>query len=508
MSVFSLRVISTLFICFLFIGCANIVPPTGGKKDVTPPKLLAISPEDSLLNTRVTEINLRFDEFLALKDPSKEIQISPLLRLPLVTVLNGKKLQVQIPDSLLKDSTTYRISFGAAVQDLNENNEVKNFNYIFSTGPYFDSLSLHGEVYNAATGKPAESAIILLYDAELSDSAVVREKPEYIANIQANGGFKIPGLPAKAFKIYALKDANENLIYDGEEEEIAFIDSVVVPVDTLITPITFRLFKEIPPADSLDDDDTTKKKDMPAKGRFRKKREEVDADILKYSVGVDTADTARRTHDLNKPVKLTFSLPIDTYDVSRVFLSTDSSDIEIEVPFEIERDTSNNIFFVKADWKPNGLYTIRILKDFATDTAEHTSLPSKHIFRTLSEDDYGVLGVNTTNKYYGEKYLLQVITESDTVYNEQLTDSSVVIKRLLPATYNIYIIEDANLNGKWDTGDLFAKRQPEYVYPYNTPIELKAGWENVIDFVQPVSEPKLGKDKTNNNRKGDRKGAK
>src|SRR5690606_17772487 len=138
MRAFPIRSFAGLFLLVLFAGCANIVPPSGGKKDVTPPELISMTPADSLLNTRVTEIEMRFDEFLALDNASKEIQISPVMPFPLTTVLNGKKLTLNIPDSLLKDSTTYRISFGKAIKDLNEGNVFKDFNYIFSTGSFFD----------------------------------------------------------------------------------------------------------------------------------------------------------------------------------------------------------------------------------------------------------------------------------------------------------------------------------------------------------------------------------
>jgi hypothetical protein len=51
------------------------------------------------------------------------------------------------------------------------------------------------------------------------------------------------------------------------------------------------------------------------------------------------------------------------------------------------------------------------------------------------------------------------------------------------------IIVDENKNGKWDTGDLFEKRQPENVIPYKEGIPMKAGWDMTIDF-EPRQKPK------------------
>ena len=58
-----------IFLCLLG-SCAQIVPPQGGPRDVRPPVLLAVSPDDSLFNTRVNKIDLRFDEFVTFSNPA------------------------------------------------------------------------------------------------------------------------------------------------------------------------------------------------------------------------------------------------------------------------------------------------------------------------------------------------------------------------------------------------------------------------------------------------------
>src|SRR5690606_9953422 len=107
-----------LFAC-LFSACAQIVPPQGGPKDVTPPKLLSVTPQDSLLNQRLNRLELRFDEYIVLSNPSGEIQVSPILPFPPDISVGKRSVILKIPDSLLQENTTYRISFGKAIQDLN-----------------------------------------------------------------------------------------------------------------------------------------------------------------------------------------------------------------------------------------------------------------------------------------------------------------------------------------------------------------------------------------------------
>src|SRR5690606_10845453 len=115
---------------------------------------------------------------------------------------------IKIPDSLLRENTTYRISFGNAIKDLNEGNAFANYNYIFSTGSYFDSLKLYGIVYDAATGRPATDITLMLYEAGRPDSAVVKEKPLYVTRVVDGGRYIFAGMPADSFRIYALKDDN------------------------------------------------------------------------------------------------------------------------------------------------------------------------------------------------------------------------------------------------------------------------------------------------------------
>jgi hypothetical protein len=197
MKLFQFRLLLFIAIACFSWGCANVVPPSGGAKDTTPPKLLSITPEDSMLNTKVTRLEMRFDEFVTVSDPGKEIQVSPLLALPPNVTTVGKRVIIKIPDTLLAENTTYRMNFGNAIKDLHEGNPFAGFNYIFSTGSYFDSLQLKGFVFNAASGLPDSGSQVVLYPANKNDSAVVREKPMYVTTVAKGGQFSFQGLPSR-----------------------------------------------------------------------------------------------------------------------------------------------------------------------------------------------------------------------------------------------------------------------------------------------------------------------
>jgi hypothetical protein len=473
-------------------GCANIVPPEGGKKDTVPPKLVAVKPGDSLLNTRVSKIELRFNEYIELKD-IKEVQVSPLIPFPPTMVATGKKVTLTMEDSVLRPNTTYRVSFGKSVVDLHEGNPLKPYTYVFSTGSYFDSLRIDGIVINAATGKPDSGVNILLYEGSESDSIVVRKKPLYIGRT-IDGKFTIAGLPDIPFKVFALKDANDNMIYDGKGERIGFIDSIVAPVDTIGVPLVFKMFEEKVPVTDTIEVDTTENEGGGFKNLKKRKRGGI-KDAFNYTVNVDTSSITKRSLDITQPLKITFSNDVDSVNDSRIALSYDSVIIdtivkEIEVPFTATQDSvRGDLVLINSVWKENTVYTLRLLKGFAKDSAGADVMPSKYRFRTKADEDYSKLTVNLPAKYLVNKYVLLVKNETDTVYNAPVTDTVVKIIKLQPGGYNMFIITDENGNGVWDTGDLFEKKQPEEVTPFMQTMQLKMGWDHTFDFVQEVKKP-------------------
>lgn len=470
------------WLLFLY-GCANITPPSGGDKDVSPPVLLSVFPADSQLHVRPSRIVLTFDEYLTVANASKEVQISPLLPVPLTVEGRYKKVTVSIPDTLLLDNTTYHISFGQAIKDLHENNPFSGYHYRFSTGAYFDTLMLSGSVIDAATGRSDSSSVILLYPASASDSVIVREKPLYITRPDASGKFVFEGLPLGPFRIYALKDANDNLVYDGSEEMVAFSDSLVYPADSLYEAVKLALFRETDTFSGKQNN--TVSPETPAGSRIlgERARGKEEPQSLGYTVmQVDTSDIRKRTVSITEPITIQFTKEVVKIDDTRIRLSVDSNDAERDVPLKTLLDTSGKVLKIAVDWMENAVYTLRLLKGFAADSAQAETMPSKYIFRTKWEDDYARLHVNLPSQFLGEDFLFLLMKEKDSIYQQPVRDTALHFSRLEPGKYFFRIIHDANKNGRWDTGDLLGKKQPEKVFPYRAEILLKPGWENTIDY--------------------------
>jgi len=217
-----LTVLATLFV----LSCAKISAPTGGPKDLDPPVILKSIPENGSVLFTGKSFNVIFDEYVVLDRITEKFMVSPPLATKPDVKLRGKSLVVNWEDDLA-DSTTYTFYFQDAIRDNNENNPINNYQYVFSTGPVLDSLSLTGNVFNASDLEIVEDVTVIMY-SNLSDTAPRTILPAYISRPDPSGGFMISNIRPGNYRLFALKDLNGNTRYDLADEIFAFGDSVIV----------------------------------------------------------------------------------------------------------------------------------------------------------------------------------------------------------------------------------------------------------------------------------------
>ena len=218
---------------FLVTNCANPVTPTGGPKDVSPPELINSEPLNYSTNFLAEKIKLEFDEFIEFDEANKQLLVSPPLDNKPEFKIRGKSLIIE-PQDKLKQNTTYTLFFGDAIKDITEKNPLLNYQYVFATGATLDSLTIKGKVLDAFNLQPeVEEVFVMLYldinDTIPFDSIPYFSRPYYIAKTDDNGNFQLKNLKIGNYKIFALKDANSNYLYDLPNEEIAFLDSLIIP---------------------------------------------------------------------------------------------------------------------------------------------------------------------------------------------------------------------------------------------------------------------------------------
>lgn len=229
-----MKSIYSIFIYLLLLSsCANIVAPTGGKKDADSPEIL----NKSILEKEgITSIDFTFNEYIQLNKWEEYFYISPPTEKRIQKKIKGKMLTLTIEDTLAKN-TTYNIALNNCIKDNNEGNIVDTLNFIFSTYDKIDSLTLSGKLQDAYTLDAVENAWIMLFVNNRVDSIIFKEKPNYIAKTNENGDFHFPNLNSKNYTIVSLTDFD--FIYN-EEEKIAFLNTTVnAKRDSFISLLSF-----------------------------------------------------------------------------------------------------------------------------------------------------------------------------------------------------------------------------------------------------------------------------
>ncbi len=211
----------------LFYACANVVSPTGGPRDEDPPEVVRSTPPDRATNFTGDEIRIFFNEFVQLQNIRQQLLVSPPLQQTPEVRIRGQSIIVEIEEEL-RPETTYNLFFGDAIRDITEGNAIPNFQFVFSTGSYVDSLSVMGQVKNAYNLEPEEGVYVMMYD-EVYDSIPYLERPVYLAKTDENGHFRINNMAGGEYLMFGLRDNNANFLYDLPDEQIAFIDSLVTP---------------------------------------------------------------------------------------------------------------------------------------------------------------------------------------------------------------------------------------------------------------------------------------
>ena len=435
-------------------GCAQIVAPSGGARDTLPPKIVSTNPKQPAINFTGNRINIYFDEYVQIQDLQQNLLVSPTPTKNPYIDFKLRSVTIRLRDTL-EPSTTYTINLGNSIRDINENNAIKDFRYVFSTGASIDSLNFSGKVRDAETGKVDSTLIVLLYK-NLDDSAVVKLKPKYIARLDGEGNFSFQNLSAGEYKVYALKDTDGGRTYNSKTEMFAFGDSSV-NVNNNISAVTLYAYAE--------------EKDKPKIVPEEKK--------LRYSTNILT-----KKQDILTDLSIEFNKTLKNFDKQKIFLTDTLNNIVKDVLVTID-STSKNVL-LKAKWSQQADYKLIIEKDFATDSTG-LALPKADTirFKTKGEADYGIVKLKFLNFDKTKNPVLQFVQNNEVVVSYPLTSEIWNAPLFNPGEYEMRILYDDNKNGKWDIGNFSQKKQPEKVYSITQKLSVRENFEKDVDIEFP-----------------------
>lgn len=528
-----------LSVIALIYSCAAMKSPEGGPRDTTPPKVLKITPENLTTNFKAKKIVIEFNEYIRLNNQFKEFSISPELdRVPELKA-KLKKLEITLPDSL-EQNTTYTLNFGKSIVDLNEANELKNFSYVFSTGPTLDSLSISGTVTNTLTGDAEiETTVFVLPLAR--DSLFGKKKASIFTLTDSSGNFKINNLKKDSYKIYALKEKSGDRIYQQESDEIGFQKEPII-LDKNFENIQLNLFKEkaynfrvidrklnsdgsifMSFSQQLTNPDITviepKNLDQNKIYKFSKTNDsltvwlnDLSFDSAKFVIknngrSIDTVKFTRGKRDSYtriisatdnldagtlspyRDLALTFNLPLKALDESKIILLEDS----IPRNFTITKDSTNLLqYHIKYKWRPKEPYILTLKERAATAIFDAKNKELKKSFSVGDTNDYGTLTLKVETPDTAKNYILEIVNNAKNVISTHPITKNTVLKlaNYKQGIYFARIVYDTNKNGIWDTGNIREGLQPEPISYEPKELSIRANWEREeVIKIPPTATP-------------------
>jgi len=532
------RILAFLFlflISFSFYQCGRKGTPTGGIKDIIPPKLEKSEPAQMTTNFKADKIRLYFDEYIKLKDVQEQLIISPPLKnTPIITPAGtpSKYVEIRLKDTL-KENATYTFNFGQSIIDNNEDNPNSFLTYVFSTGNYIDSLELKGVVEDAFE-RDAETFIsVMLYeiDSTYNDSTIYKKPPTYISNtLDSTVFFNLNYLRKGKYALFGLKDNNKNNLFDQKLDKIAFLtDTIVLPTNEIYL---LTLFKEKSNyAISVPKYEAKNKIIFGYQGDFKDIRIK---NLTAYPDSVKTMITKEREKDtlnywftpfktdslvfavVNERLKLKDTFVIKTKKIAvdslvikpnvtgiigfeETFLitanipiiRTDSSKIElinkdsVAINFTALLDSLNNSLNIVFKKEPDEVYRLSIFPDLVQDFFGNTNDTVVYNLKTNKYQDYGNLELSLSGNV-SYPVIVQLTDNNGKEVKRELyaqEPKTFYFNHLNPAQYLVRVIYDRNKNKKWDTGDYLQKIQPEQISYAPKLIEIRANWEEKYDFI-------------------------
>ena len=506
--------------------CAKKGSPSGGAKDTIAPNIVRTVPENFSTNFDANEIRIVFNEYIKLEELQKNLLISPPMEYPpVITPLStSKTLKISIQDTLL-ENTTYSISFGNSIVDNNESIPFEDYKYVFSTGPYIDSLTLSGSIRDVERPRPENPTTVALYEITegVTDSMVYTQKPTYVTRVKDDADtFQFTNLKAGTYLLVALKDEAKNYTFQPKTDKIAFANSsITLPTDSTYTLNLFKETSSFKPGNPRlagkqhialgyegDAENLTLAmlSDVPPDFRHTSYREAT-KDTLHYwfkpNVVADSLVLAIANGDLRDTVSVWMKeLYRDSLEISAVnagvqiptdtlrlqanipLTSVNESNItvirgdSVSVPFRATLREKFNQVRIAFQKEPSQAYNVSLLPGALIDFFGATNDTLQYRVQTRALADYGTLRLSLSNIAAFPVIVQLVDTKFNLIAQRVLSENKpILFEYLTPAQYYVRVIFDTNENARWDTGWYLEGRQPEEIIYYPAPLEVRANWD-------------------------------
>ena len=159
-----------------------------------------------------------------------------------------------------------------------------------------------------------------------------------------------------------------------------------------------------------------------------------------------------------------------------------------KVDYELFCDSLDmKIWHLKAKWDTKKKYKLMIPAGTFANVAGESNDTLRNDYTTFDPAKYGTVIINVKGKTPESKYVIYLNDEKGKTLAEikDAQSGKHTFNYVKAGKVRVSVLEDSNGNGKWDTGNLIERRQPERTEPYvddkgEEIMEVKENWEMEI----------------------------
>lgn len=213
----------------------------------------------------------------------------------------------------------------------------------------------------------------------------------------------------------------------------------------------------------------------------KKEKEDEEKEEIKF---LNVTQTIKSAHEVYAPIYIDFEHPVIDFDSSKVFLEHEKDSVFTSVPFKFSTDSINpRKFKIEHKWEPGDKYKFKI------DSASVHSIYG--LFNDKIDQSFGI---KTLDQYGNLLFTIHGLPDSVVSYVELLDQADKPFRKVRVKNNEALIFDidpgkiyarlfiDENGDGEWTTGNYDKKRQPEMVYYYPKPYEIRAYTDHEEDW--------------------------
>ncbi len=249
-------------------------------------------------------------------------------------------------------------------------------------------------------------------------------------------------------------------------------DSSVYNIDTLTMTLTYQktdsIFQLVPQTDTINV--LMRKAAVNPKAKL-KKQATTETEFYKLNTNASSG------FELYNPLLLTFAAPLDSVDLTKIKLQQKIDSTFKTLPLKWRQvDSTQMLFAIDYKWEPEKQYELHIDSAAISSIYNLKNNKLKADLKIKSLDEYSALKILPAA--FDSLIVYQLLDTKDNVLAlKKSQPKGTLFEYLKPGDFYLRAFTDKNQNGKWDTGDISTRTQPEEMYYYPKKFSLRANWE-------------------------------